>query len=82
MPYMSVDGLLEGFEEYNRVIREVATRRSAILVGGESEIPGDSVHFVDSVHFTEAGSRRMAARVSSVLAEERSFHDLVLRSQR
>ncbi len=77
MPYMSVEGLLDGFDEYNRVIREIAMRRGTVLVGGEDEIPGDSVHFADSVHFTEAGSRRMASRVASVLGDAISFQELV-----
>jgi lysophospholipase L1-like esterase len=79
MPYMSLQGLLDGFDEYNRVIREVAKKRGAVLVEGEDEIPGDSVHFVDSVHFTDAGSRRMANRVAHVLEEADPLQKLVMR---
>lgn len=79
MPYMTVEGLLEGFDEYNRVIREVASRRGAILVDGEDEIPGDTVHFADSVHFTEAGCRRMAARVSRAIGSASAFEELASR---
>jgi hypothetical protein len=77
MPSLSVEGLLDGFDEYNRVIREVAERRGTVLVEGADEIPGDSVHFADSVHFTEAGSRRMATRVARVLGEAGSLQKLV-----
>jgi lysophospholipase L1-like esterase len=77
MPYMSVEGLLDGFDEYNRVIRDVALRRGAILVAGEDEIPGDSAHFADSVHFTDAGSRRMATRVARALSDVDAFQELV-----
>jgi lysophospholipase L1-like esterase len=77
MPSLSVEGLLDGFDEYNRVIREVAERRGAVLVGGEDEIPGDEIHFADSVHFTDAGSRRMANRVASVLGSAIPFQELV-----
>lgn len=76
MPYMSVEGLLAGFDEYNRVIREIARTRGALLVAGEDEIPGDARHFVDSVHFTDRGSRQMAERVVRVLLSENAVPNL------
>jgi lysophospholipase L1-like esterase len=62
-PYMSLAGLLSGYDEYNRVIRQVARDTNIILIEGEELIPGDDEHFYDSVHFTDAGSRVMADRV-------------------
>lgn len=70
MPYMSLDGLIEGYAAYNGVIRAVAARHGALLVGGEDDIPGDAIHFADSVHFTDAGSARMAERVAAALAAD------------
>lgn len=67
MPYMSIEGLLAGYEAYNRAIRQVARDTGALLVDGELDIPGDGVHFTDSVHFTDAGSVAMARRVSDAL---------------
>ena len=37
---MSVEGLLQGYEEYNRVIWKVARETDAVLIEGELEIPG------------------------------------------
>jgi len=67
MPYMSIDGLLRGYEEYNRVIREVARRSGVVLVEAEGAIPPDRVHYADSVHFTDAGSRALAGIVAREL---------------
>ena len=67
MPYMSIEGLLVGFEEYNRTIREVARDTGALLIDGEDRIPPDARHYTDSVHFTDAGSRMMAERVAEAL---------------
>jgi len=72
MPYMSVDGLLDAYDAYNQVIRDVAASTDAILIDEELSIPGDSRHFSDSVHFTDVGSVLMAERVSRVLLESRA----------
>jgi lysophospholipase L1-like esterase len=77
MPYMSVEGILEGFEEYNRVIREVAQEAGVTLVEGEYTIPGDDRHFNDSVHFKDPGSELMARRVVSALTHSETFKKLI-----
>jgi lysophospholipase L1-like esterase len=68
MPFMTPEGLLGSYARYNQVIRDVARETGALLIEGEHEIPGDARHFTDSVHFTDAGSRAMASRVSMALA--------------
>ena len=77
MPYMTVEGLLKGFEEYNRVIREVAREASAVLVERENDIPGDDRYFHDSVHFTDRGCEWMAGRVRRALADSGAVGNLV-----
>lgn len=77
MPYMTVDALLAGFDEYNRVIREVTAESGALLIEAENEIPGDDAHFFDSVHFTDAGAERMASRVVAGLSAAPAFRELV-----
>jgi hypothetical protein len=67
MPYMSMQDLLAVYGEYNRVIRLVASETNTILVEHEDNIPGDDLHFNDSVHFTDLGARLMAERVTSAL---------------
>lgn len=81
MPYMTLDGLLDSFDAYNRVIVEVAARHHAVLVDGHDSIPGDREHFNDSVHFTDAGSRAMADRVTRALAASPRFQALVQNAQ-
>jgi lysophospholipase L1-like esterase len=77
MPFMSLDGLLTGYNRYNEVIREVAKEKGAWLIAGETDIPGDAAHFVDTVHFTDAGSRAMGERVAGALIAEPRFDRLV-----
>jgi lysophospholipase L1-like esterase len=68
MPFMTPRGLIGAYARYNPIIREVAQATGALLIEGEFDIPGDALHFADSVHFTDAGSRAMATRVSGALA--------------
>ena len=68
MPYFTPDSLIQHYAAYNDVIREVARAQGGILIGGENDIPGDGIHFVDTVHFTDAGNRRMSERVANAMA--------------
>jgi lysophospholipase L1-like esterase len=77
MPYMTPANLLRAFEEYNRVIRQVAIETGAILVEGEETIPGADQYFNDSVHFRDAGCRLMARRFEKTLLQSTLVSALV-----
>jgi lysophospholipase L1-like esterase len=77
MPFMEPQGLMDAFRRYNQIITEVASETGAVLIDGETVIPGNSEHFNDSVHFTDAGSRVMAQRVSGALLGNPDFLTLV-----
>ena len=76
MPYMSVNGLIQGYAEYNGVVRQVAWETGAVLIAGENAIPGDAQHFADSVHFTDKGSHVMARRVARGLIQSPRLQEL------
>jgi lysophospholipase L1-like esterase len=76
-PFLSVEGILSGMEEYNRVVRTVAQETNAVLIEGEDQIPGDAQHFNDSVHFKDAGAVLMAHRVIQALEKSDAFSRLV-----
>lgn len=79
MPYLNLDGLLDGYEAYNGALRAVAVDTGALLVGGELEISADAEHFTDSVHFAPAGSAWMANRVADALMGSADFQTLLAR---
>ena len=76
-PFLEVETLLACFEQFNRVIREVARDSGAILVEGEYTIPGDDEHFADSVHFRDPGFRLQAARVLAALLQAPEYRALL-----
>jgi lysophospholipase L1-like esterase len=77
MPYLTVGDIITGFQHYNQVIRDIAQTRGTLLVGDEDSIPGDAQHYVDSVHFNDAGSMLMAQRVAQALVAAPAFQSLV-----
>lgn len=76
-PWMSLEGLLDGFDAYNRAIREAGEETGAIVIGGEDSIPGDAAHFADSVHFSDQGSRLQAKRIFEALERAPSMAALL-----
>lgn len=68
-PYTSIPTLLEARDAYNASIRTTAQATGAALVAAQDQIPGDAVHFVDSMHFSAAGSAAMARRVADAMLQ-------------
>ena len=48
-----------------------------MIVDAAPEIPGDPLHFFDSVHFTDAGSRVMADTMYEALVAAPEFEALM-----
>ncbi len=76
-PYLTPEGVIQGYQSYNRRIRQVAEETGALYVGEEHSVPGTAEYFHDSVHFTERGYEAMANRVADVLCTAPRFADLV-----
>jgi lysophospholipase L1-like esterase len=75
--HLTIAGLVAAFDAYNAAIRDAAAATGAVLIEGEFDIPGDARHFVDSMHFTDAGSSAMARRVTERLAVAPEFQRLL-----
>jgi lysophospholipase L1-like esterase len=76
-PFATPRLLMDGYERYNHILREVARETGAMLIEGEHDVPGDPVHFNDTVHFTDAGSKAMAERISRELIASPRLRQLV-----
>lgn len=82
MPFATTHLLIDGYQRYNQIVREVAKETGAMLIEGEDEIPGDPAHFTDTVHFTDAGSRAMAQRISRALASSPMLKQILLSTRK
>jgi lysophospholipase L1-like esterase len=59
-PYYSVDALTEGMAMYNKKLMEVCAQRSTECIDLAALVPKTTENFFDDVHFTDAGSQRVA----------------------
>jgi len=64
MPWMTIDELLNAVDLYNEAIREHGRKHGIPVIEGHEEIPADSEHFADCMHFADAGCARMAERMA------------------
>jgi len=67
MPFIAPETLIAAYARYNEVIRQVAKETGVLLIDEVDSIPGDALHFADTVHFTDSGSELMARRVVRAL---------------
>ena len=79
MPYSDPVTLLKIKDEYNEALRQVATRNGVSLLEQHAVVPGDAVHFRDSLHFTPVGSRFVGDRVGSEMLETREVRTVLTR---
>ena len=61
MPWLSVDGLMDGIARYNQTILDFGRAHGVPVLAGDS-IPPDEEHYVDGIHLTDTGCERMARR--------------------
>jgi amino acid adenylation domain-containing protein len=67
MPYLSIEGMLDGYEACDEAIRRVGMRTGVPVVEAGRAVPGDRRHFVDSRHFRDAGSECMARGLANAM---------------
>lgn len=58
------EDLVRDFAAYNETMRRVARAEQVPVIEVAERIPADAVHFVDSVHFSDAGATVMARIVA------------------
>jgi hypothetical protein len=72
MPWLTIEGLLDGMDLYNDALVAYAKAHDVPVIDDRVSIPGDSAHFADWAHFTDAGAEQMGQRFARFI-EERSL---------
>ena len=81
-PYMSIAGILDVKDEFNRVYREVAASTGAVLVDVVGKLPPTKAYFEDSSHCTPTANRIIGESVGRALREDPRFQELLRNSSR
>jgi lysophospholipase L1-like esterase len=81
MPWMSIEDLLDGIGLYNQALVTYGAAHDVPVIAETDSIPADAEHFVDCVHFSDAGCRLMAQRVHTFLDDEGIIAQLAGRLQ-
>src|SRR6056297_704535 len=59
-PGLTLEGIFTGFRRYNRLLKAIARRHHTGFVDNALRIPHEDTYFIDRVHFSRKGARRMA----------------------
>lgn len=79
-PWLDSAALLEATELYNDAMRQFGHRHGVPVIEDLATVPGDSVHFSDSVHLTAVGCQAMAVRLADALEDHGLLSPLVERA--
>jgi len=71
--YLTSDDLILAFDTYNDVIREFGVHENVLIIETEDAIEGTPENFIDSVHFTNTGSERLAGHLAMELSNSPRF---------
>lgn len=77
IPHLDIEGMLSAFDSYNSVIREFTSNENVLVIETESVIDGTPENFVDSVHFSDAGSTKMGQHLAMALDQSKQFQSLL-----
>ena len=67
---LTIEGLAQLESVLTRSLTEISEKHGWRLSDALAAVPPDSIHYVDTVHLTEAGARRFAAALAGPLIEE------------
>lgn len=67
MPYLSIPSIITLQNAYAEATRSVALQSGAPIIDIIGKVPADRTHFVDTAHYSDAGSRLAAELISDAL---------------
>jgi lysophospholipase L1-like esterase len=71
-PGLTLPGIVDGLNRYNRALHDIAQKQRTGWVDNAAKVPHEDKYFVDRVHFSLDGARRMGENFApAVIAELR-----------
>ncbi len=69
-PGLTLDGIFDGLKRYSAILRRIAREEQTGWVDNAALVPHEDAYFVDRVHFSSKGARRMAENFLPVVLEQ------------
>jgi lysophospholipase L1-like esterase len=70
---LSPIGLIDGYEKFNAISALVAAEQNMLFVDCAKALPRTTEYFVDGVHYTDLGARRMSELIASTLLSSKEL---------
>lgn len=67
--HLSLGGLIEAYDQINAAVRALGRAPGLVLADVAGGVPGDGAHFGDSVHFTDAGTAKVAGCLADAIVQ-------------
>jgi len=77
MRYLTIEAVMDAFDLYNAAVYDYASQNQLPFCADGDSIPGDDLHFVDSIHFSDKGAEKMAERFFKFFVQERLIEQVL-----
>ena len=67
-PSLDLEGIFEGIGKYNKILKNIATKKNTLWVDNASLVPHDEKYFVDRVHLSREGCLLMGENFATNIA--------------
>lgn len=64
---LTFPAIFDGLNKYNEILFKIAVKEQVGWVDNANLIPHEDQYFVDRVHFSKAGAKRMAENIAPVI---------------
>jgi len=65
-PGLTISAIFDGLNKYNEILFKIAVKKQVGWVDNANLVPHEDKYFLDRVHFSKAGAKRMAENIAPV----------------
>lgn len=78
MPYMSINDFIRTAEIYNQENERISRETNTVYLSWHQDVPGTSRYFIDSIHFTSEGSKKVGSILAHQLSGNSKFREALI----
>jgi len=66
-PSLDIEGIFDGINKYNKILKNIATKKKALWVDNAALVPHEDKYFIDRIHFSKEGNRLMGENFATAI---------------